>query len=142
MGHRLRIAAVALTLGGLVLSSCSNTETVPTTTLVGRLTTYVRAITELKTYLVDWQRSGPSSASNEYLVSSQQGGKVKLLSGKVTSYHPYSWTSTNKFTLLVGLDLHFSGSPGAWNEGDNDRYVIFVRSKVKHHYLMEFNTGP
>lgn len=142
MGHRMRIAAVALALGGLVLSSCANADTAPTTTLGGREVIYVRALSEVKTYLADWHRSGPSSASNEYLVSSQQGGKVKLLRGRVTSYHPYSWTSQNKFTLLVGLDLHFSGWPGAWNIGDNDRYVTFIWSKVKHHYLLEFSTGP
>jgi hypothetical protein len=140
--HHLRIAAVALTLGGLVRSSCSNATTEPTTSLAGRQATYVRAVSELKSYLVAWRQTGPFEASNDYLVRSQQGGKVKLLSGSLTSYTPYSWSSKDVFTLLVDLDLHFSGWPGALNVGHNDRFVTFTWSKLRHRYLMEFKTGP
>jgi len=141
MERNLRAASVALALGGLVLSSCSNAMTVATTT-PGRQATYVRAVAELKSYLVDWHRLGPSAASNEYLVRNQHGGQVKLLSGSLTSYHPFAWTSTDIFTLMVGFEMQFSGSPGAWNVGHNNRFVTFTWSKLKHSYLMEFNAGP
>jgi hypothetical protein len=138
---RSETAVVILALSGIVLSACSNTITPPSTTLAGHQAIYTQAVSELRSYLIAWHRAGPTAASHEYLAPSQQGGKIRLLHGSVTSYQPYSWSSAHRFTLLIGLDLRFSGSPGAWNVGHNDRYVTFTRSHAGVRYLMEFNTG-
>lgn len=107
-----------------------------------RQVTYKAAASEVQDYLNYWHLAGPATASKQFLVSSQQGDTVKLASGKVLSYHTYSWKSANEFTLLVSFNLHFSGSSGAWNEGKNDRFVTFMRTSQGQQFLMAFNTGP
>lgn len=107
-----------------------------------RQVTYKAAASDVQDYLNYWHLAGPAIASKQFLVSSQQGGTVKLASGQVLSYHSYSWKSANEFTLLVSLSLHFSGSRGAWNEGKNDRFVTFTRASQGRQFLMAFNTGP
>lgn len=107
-----------------------------------RQVTYKTAASEVQDYLNYWHLAGPATASKQFLVSSQQGGTVKLASGKVLSYHTYSWKSAKEFTLLVSFNLHFPGSPGSWNEGKNDRFVTFMRTSQGQQFLMAFNTGP
>src|SRR5664280_466621 len=90
----------------------------------GRQSTYHAAVAELQNYLIAWHALGPVAASKKYLAASQQGGVlIHLKSGNITSYLPFTWTSERGFTLLVSMNLHFTGSPGAWNIGRNDLFV-------------------
>jgi hypothetical protein len=107
-----------------------------------RQTAYKGAANELQDYLNYWHLVGPVTASKLFLVPSQRDGTVKLASGKVLRYQPYSWKSANDFTLLMSLDLHFDGWRGAWNEGKNDRFVTFTRAPHGQPFLMALNTGP
>lgn len=111
---------------------------------IGASRTYSAAIAELGEYLAAWRNQGAAVASQEFLVPDQRvgGDGLILRGGRVISYEPYSWASDNQFRLLVTLDLHFTGSPGAWSEGHNDRFVTFSRSIGQGRYLMEFATGP
>jgi hypothetical protein len=106
-----------------------------------RQVAYEHAANELQDYLNYWHLVGPSTASKLFLVPSQRDSTVKLASGKVLSYHPYSWKSQSDFTLLMSLDLHFNGWHGAWNVGKNDRFVTFTRAS-NGQQLMALNTGP
>ena len=107
-----------------------------------RQAAYKSAAIELQDYLNYWHQVGPATASKLFLVPSQRNGTVKLASGKVLSYRSYSWKSANDFTLLMGVDLHFSGWHGAWNAGKNDRFVTFTRSPQGQPFLMALYTGP
>jgi hypothetical protein len=107
-----------------------------------RQAAYRTAAGEVQDYLNYWHLEGPASASKLFLVPSQRGSAVMLASGKVLSYHAYSWKSANEFTLLVSVNLHFSGWHGAWNEGKNDRFITFTRAATGQPFLMELNTGP
>jgi hypothetical protein len=106
-----------------------------------RQAAYEAAANELQDYFNYWHLVGPVTASKLFLVPIQRDGTVKLASGKVLNYHPYSWKSANDFTLLMSLDLHFEGWHGAWNEGQNDRFVTFTRAAHGQPLLMELNTG-
>lgn len=142
------LAALIIGLAGITLSSCANTHagsSGPTTTAPSRHATFVRAISDLRKYLYLWHRHGPVVAAREYMSAGQQQTGplyVYLSSGRVVNYQPSAWTSSHKFTLLVNMDLHFIGSPGAWNAGHNDRFVTFRWSTSYGRYLMDFNTGP
>jgi hypothetical protein len=107
-----------------------------------RQAAYNGAALELQDYLNYWHLVGPATASKLFLVSSQRDGTVKLASGKVLSYHSYSWKSANDFTMLMSIDLHFAGWHGAWNEGKNDRFVTFTRAPQGQPFLMALYTGP
>lgn len=107
-----------------------------------RQAAYMDAVVELQDYLTYWQQAGPLKASRLFLMPSQQGDTVKLASGKVLSYHPYTWWSANNFTLLMSIDLHFVGWRGAWNEGKNDRFVTFTRAPQGQPFRMALYTGP
>lgn len=135
----------AIAAAGL-LSSCTQANPGPavsSSTSQGRSQAYSAAIGELRDYLTAWHSQGRSAASRQFLVPDQRGGDPILLkSGKVISYRPYSWLSGNRFTLLVTLDLHFTGSSGAWNVGHNDRFVTFFRPAGQSRYLLRFATGP
>jgi hypothetical protein len=141
-------AALALVLAIAVagLSSCTHANpglAVSPSTKQGRSQAYSAAISELRDYLTAWHEQGASVASQRFLVPDQRGGGGLILrSGKVISYQPYRWVSGNQFTLLVAMDLHFTGSPGAWNVGHNDRFVTFVRTAGRGRYLLRFATGP
>jgi hypothetical protein len=106
-----------------------------------RQAAYQRAANELQDYLNYWHLVGPATASRRFLVPGQRNGTVKLASGKVLTYHPYSWKSANDFTLLMTLELHFEGWRGAWNDGRNTRLVTFTRYSHGQP-LMALNTGP
>jgi len=91
-----------------------------------------------------WQARGESVASQQFLVPAEREGGVSLIlrSGKVISYKPYRWVSSSRFTLFVTVDLHFTGSQGAWEVGRNDRFVTFSRTASQGRYLMYFATSP
>ena len=128
------------------LSSCTRAHPGPAVSSSesqDRSQVYSAAIAELHDYLSVWHEQGRSVASERFLVSGQRGGgDYKLRRGKVVSYQPYRWVSGNQFTLLVTLDLHFTGSPGAWNQGRNDRFVTFFRPTGRGPYLLQFATSP
>lgn len=107
-----------------------------------RQAAYKEAALELQDYFNYWHQVGPLKASRLFLVPGQRDATVKLASGKVLSYHPYSWRSASDFTLLMSLDLHFVGWHGAWSEGKNDRFVTFTRASHGQPFLMALNTGP
>jgi hypothetical protein len=133
---------LALVLAGL--NSCGQANprsggSPPST--VSKAQAYAAAISEVRDYLVVWRERGCPVATKEFLV--QDGGcDLILRSGKVISYRPYHWVSSNHFTLMVTLDLHFEGSPGAWNVGLNSRFITFSRTGAQGRYLLEFATGP
>lgn len=97
---------------------------------------------ELQDYLNLWRVSGPKAAVAQYLSPSPGSNTLLLRSGTVTSWRPSAWTSSNRFTLLVTLDLHFIGSPGAWNVGENDRFVSFTKSTPFGAWRISIFTGP
>jgi hypothetical protein len=107
-----------------------------------RQAAYKGAAILLQNYFNYWHQAGPVTSSELFLIPSQRGGTVKLSSGKVLSYHPYSWKSANDFTLLMSFDLQFDGGHGAWNVGKNDRFVTFTRASHGQSFLMALNTGP
>lgn len=105
-----------------------------------RHVSYQAAVSEAQDYLNYWHLVGP--AAKQFWVGSQRNSTVKLSNGNVLSYHTYSWKSANEFTLLVSLNLHFSDSPGAWNEGTNDCFVTFIRTSQDQQFLMACDAGP
>jgi hypothetical protein len=53
------------------------------------------------------------------------------------------WRSSEHFTLLVSLDLHFATEDTtAWNEGSNGRFVRFIRSPGSSRYHLTWATSP
>lgn len=142
--------AIYVHISGGATSVCAKVTTTAVgpieslSTARGRQATYHAAVAELQNYLIAWHALGPVAASKKYLAASHQGGGkpiIHLNSGNVTSYLPFTWTSERSFTLLVSMNLHFSGSPGAWNIGDNDLYVTFSWSANRATYVMALNTG-
>ena len=113
----------------------------------GHLREYAEAIAGLRQYLAMWHERGQVAADQRYKVPSQRLAAsdprpVILSTGKVVSYRPVRWVSGERFTLLVTMDLRFSGSQGAWNQGSNDRFVTFYWAPAQDRYLMEFATSP
>jgi hypothetical protein len=142
-------AAVAVAMAG-ALSSCSKASpslaTPPSQTkpqaYQAKPQAYSTAIAEVTQYLVTWSADG-ASAAQRLLVPSERGpDPIRLSGGNVVSYRPDRWVSANEFTLLVILDLHFTGSPGAWSSGRNGRFITFTRNGGQHRYLMYFATSP
>jgi hypothetical protein len=86
----------------------------------------------VRAYLDTWRRSGLAAASQAFSVSEQQieadVGTPRIRSGSVLGAEVWSWEPPDQFTLEVGLELHFDGDPGAWDEGDNGRFVTFTRT--------------
>jgi len=100
------------------------------------------AISALRDYLNLWRVAGFAVAARQYQVpSSSAMDTFRLKSGTVTSWRQVAWTSSNRFTLLVSLDLHFIGSSGPWNVGGNDLYVTFTRSTSSGSWRMNIFTG-
>jgi hypothetical protein len=140
--------AVALAVGAAgSLSSCSQASPHPaasSSVRQGKVNAYSAAIAEVNDYLTTWHLHG-AQAAQRFMVPAERGpdpNAILLSSGKVVSYRPDRWVSQDNFTLLVILDLHFAGSPGAWNSGANGRYVTFTRQAAQSHYLMYFATSP
>ena len=100
------------------------------------------AVTSLQDFLNLWSAEGFAAATTQFHVpSSRVMNAYKLQRGVVTSWRQVAWTSSNRFTLLVSIDLHFSGSSGPWNDGGNDRYVTFYRSSSSSAWRMSINSG-
>lgn len=68
-------------------------------------------------------------------------GAPRVSSARLTSFEAYRVDGPTQIVLLVSLDLDFSTNPVAWNQGDNDRFVIATRTGDGR-YLLEFATGP
>jgi len=101
------------------------------------------AVSTLQDFLNLWSVAGFAAATRQFHVpSSGAMDTFRLKSGTVTSWRQFAWTSSNRFTLLVSLDLHFTGSSGPWNEGGNGRYVTFIRSTSSGAWRMSINSGP
>jgi hypothetical protein len=138
------VGAVAMTAA---LSSCTKAgphATASPSVSQGNGRAYAAAIAEVNEYLTVWREHG-LVAAQRFKVLSERGpdpSPVKLNGGEVTSYRPYRWVSEDNFTLLVILNLRFSGSPGAWNPGKNGRFITFTRKAGQSRYLMYFATGP
>ena len=141
---RGRVAVLALALGVACLSSCSHAKSpaaASPTRSADRAQVYSAAISEVRDYLVVWRERGCPVATRDFLVP-DGGCDLILRSGNVISYQPYHWVSSNHFTLMVTLDLHFKGSHGAWNVGLNSRFITFSRTAAQSRYLMYMTTGP
>jgi hypothetical protein len=156
MPLRKTAAAMAIALGVAVagsLSSCSTAgphPAAPSPVKQDKVHAYSVAIAEVRDYLAAWHQLGRAKAAQRFMVPSERGpdpaepgsDPVILRSGTVLSYRPDRWVSQDNFTLLVLLELHFSGLPGAWNSGANGRFVTFTRQAGHSHYLMYFATSP
>jgi len=162
---RRAVVAVAVTA---VLSACSSsaartrpvestpreggtattTSAAPSTAVAPDPLAQQAALAELQTYLDEWSRNGPEVAAAGFLVPSQAQCSAQrpcgppITSGQLKSACTWSWESSDHFTLLVTLALHFPGSTAAWNEGTNSRFVTFSRASGATRFLLEFNTGP
>jgi hypothetical protein len=136
------VAALALFASGACTHKSANPRA-PATTSSPHSKDYTAAVNELQEFLNTWQRSGLRAAAEKYWVS-DCGGEcdLVLLRGKIVSYTPQSWVSGDRFTLLVKLNLQFSGSSGSFSEGANDRFATFVRASKDESYRFELNSGP
>jgi hypothetical protein len=153
--------AVAALIGACAASGQSASSPTPTSVTTGDGTTYAAAVAEVQAYFDMWAKDGPYAAAARYLVPEEQlpacatahwppasagpcGDVPVLLSGKVESGHLRSWTSSDEFTLLVTVDLHFRADPTRWNanEGTNSRFVTFTRPNAGGDYRMYLATGP
>ena len=104
---------------------------------------YSSAIAEVNEYLTAWRENGAQAAAQLYKVQAERGpDSLRLSSGEVVSYRPDRWVSADDFTLLVILELHFIGSPYAWDPGRNGRFITFTRKAGQAKYLMYFATSP
>ncbi|MEO8458807.1 MAG: hypothetical protein ABI559_13470 [Chloroflexota bacterium] len=107
---------------------------------------YGEGIARLQQYVDAWAR-GDKAFMNEIVGAEDdiQSGTAtpQLRDGRITSYQPSSYTSAYYFTLLVGLELHFSsGDTAAWGEGTNSRFVTFDRSDASSPFTLTFATSP
>ena len=103
------------------------------------------AVAAVEEFLDTWRRDGLAIASRRYLEADAQlppssAGLPRLSTGKVVHAEVSSWESPDRFTLEVRLDLHFSGDPMAWNDGDNDRFVTVRRDGAG--FRLAFATSP
>jgi hypothetical protein len=165
-----RVATVGLALVVAALSSCSRaslshgsqsptqaSDTVSAAAALssaGDLTAYAVAIAEVNAYLDAWSRQGSIKAAAIYNVPEQQAptdaaqdwkDPLILVSGKVVDYRPYAWVSGGQFTLMVTMDLHFTGADPAASalaEGRNSRLVTFRGPNAATKYRMSWAAGP
>jgi hypothetical protein len=69
-------------------------------------------------------------------------GRPAALRARLVHYQVDSWRSSDDFTLLVTLDLHFPPHAAlAWNEGGNARFVHFSRGPHTQTYQLEWATS-
>lgn len=156
------LALVAIVpLGACSASGQSASSPTPAPVGTGDAATYKAAIAEVQAYLDTWVSRGPYAAAASYLVPEEQssvcagadwppgsgspcGDVPVLLTGAVRSYDAREWKSSDEFTLLVTMDLHFRGDPARWNmaEGANDRFFRFTRPDPASAYRMYVATGP
>ncbi len=140
----------------LLISGCSQASTprvIPSSTPTKNLSgspdhsiVYTQAFAYLQAYLDSWRKNGAYLANQKYLGpsmgSTPKKGNPVLISGTVTNMQQYSWAPADHFTVMVSLDLRFSGDSGAWGSGTIDRFVTFVRSSASVPYRLTLNTGP
>jgi hypothetical protein len=104
----------------------------------------VRAgVRTIQAFLDTYRRDGIVVASREYLAGDQlrsPAGVPRLSSGTVLDASISSWRSADDFTLEVSLDLHFRGTVGSWDQGENDRFVTLTRTGDS--YRLSFATSP
>ncbi|MHB8274558.1 MAG: hypothetical protein ACYDC9_07330 [Dermatophilaceae bacterium] len=124
----------------------SSTPAVTSTASLDRSAVYNEAAAYLQSFLASWQKDGLYAAGQKYLDPSmradQTQGNPVLIAGTVTRTQPGEWVSADHFTVLAELDLRFSGDPGSWGNGANDRFVTFVRSSASAPYQITFATSP
>lgn len=113
-----------------------------------RLTSKVKqtSILQLTSFLNDWRTEGAFKAASKYLAGDERptspSGLPVLVSGQVKSSEVVTLVSEDQFTVMVVLDLKFSGDPVAWGQGANTRFVTFTRTSPTSPYLMYLATGP
>lgn len=149
-----RLVSAIATL--LLISGCSqasitratpsSTPTITPTASIDRNAVYAEAAAYLQSFLASWQKNGAYAANQKYLAPSmgstpRQGNPV-LIAGTVTSTQSYNWVSADHFTVMVDLDLRFSGNTAAWGNGINTRFVTFTRLSASAPYLMTLASGP
>lgn len=124
----------------------SSTPTITPTASIDHSAVYTEAATYLQSFLGSWQKNGLYTSAPKYLDPSmrpnQTQGNPVLISWKVIRMQPDKWVSADYFTLMVDLELRFSGNAGAWGNGINTRFVTFVRSSGSAPYQMTFATSP
>jgi len=152
MKANLKIALAISLL--LLISGCSQASISPVTpsstptatASIDRSAVYTEAAAYLQSFLDSWQKIGLYAAAPKYLDPSmrpnQRQGNPVLIAGKVTRTRPDKWVSADHFTVMVDLDLRFSGNAAAWGNGINTRFVTFVRSSASAPYQMTFATSP
>ena len=132
--------------GSRPLATSSLTPTVTPTASIDRNAVYAEGAAYIQSYLTSWQKNGLYVANQKYLNpsmgSTPKKGNPVLISGSVTSTQQYNWVSADNFTVMVDLDLRFSGNSAAWGNGINTRFVTFVRSSASAPYQMTLATGP
>ena len=88
------------------------------------------AANTIQRFLNLWKVSGQASAARAFLIISEQGGGIKLLSGTVQSYSLHSWNSSHNLSLSVSLDLRFDGVHKSWSQGINEREFTFSQTST------------
>lgn len=132
--------------GSIPLATSSSTPTITPTVSIDRNAVYAEGAAYIQSYLTSWQKNGLYVANQKYLNPSMgltpKKGNPVLISGSVTSTQQYNWVSADNFTVMVDLDLRFSGNSAAWGTGINTRFVTFVRSSASAQYQMTLATSP
>lgn len=104
------------------------------------------AMGRVQSYLDTWIRDGCAAAATAYRGASEQASTARdcprLISGRARLEEVHDWRSADDFTLLLALDLHFAGDPGAWGEGANERFVTFTRTTPGQAWALSLATGP
>lgn len=154
MKDKLRLASAVAALllisgcsqGSRPLAASSSTPKITPTASIDRNAVYSEGAAYIQSYLTSWQKNGLYVANQKYLNpsmgSTPKKGNPVLISGSVTSTQQYNWVSADNFTVMVDLDLRFSGNSAAWGNGINTRFVTFVRSSASMPYRMTLATGP
>jgi len=123
----------------------SSTPAITPTASIDRNAVYTEAAAYLQSFLFSWQKNGLYAAGQKYLDPAMRPNQTQLtpvlIAGTVTRTQPGVWVSADHFTVLVDLDLQFSGTAGAWGNGTHARFVTFVRSSASAPYQIMFATN-
>lgn len=97
----------------------------------------------LRAYLDTWIRDG-AIAAGRFRVPDQQTSvdQPDLLAATVTGQQVTRWVSSDQFTVMVTMQMHFAGDGITFGEGVNTRFVTFTRSGPDQPYLLSFATSP
>lgn len=125
-------------------SSTPSPSPSPTATDHRQLTRQARH--DLQAFLDLWSSTSLSVAARRYLDPSEQAsglaGNLRLTSGRVSAIRLISWRSNDNFTVMVELDMRFSGGSAAWTNGNNTRFVTASRASAGVPFRYEFATSP